>query len=92
MKITSNTPEFRPKRWISSDGKFQKNEAFIGFSMGPRVCLGESLARSELFLFLASIIQRFTFRMVDPNNPPSLEGKQGITFSPRMFDVIIDSR
>ena len=91
-KYFKDPKEFRPERWIGSDGKFQKNEAFIGFSMGPRVCLGESLAKSELFLFLASILQRFNFRMVDPNNPPSLEGKQGITFSPRKFDVIIESR
>ena len=91
-KYFKDPKEFRPERWIGSDGKFQKNEAFIGFSMGPRVCLGESLARSELFLFLTSILQRFTFRMVDPNNPPSLVGKQGLSFSPRMFDVIIESR
>ena len=90
-KHFKNPEQFQPERWIGSNGKILKNEALIAFGMGPRVCIGESLARSEMFLFLTSMLQRFSFRMPDPNNPPSLEGKQGITLTPRKFDVIIES-
>ena len=87
-----NPTEFQPERFIGPDGNFQKHDAFIAFGLGPRNCMGEALARSEMFLFLTAMLQRFTFKMVDPENPPTLEGKQGVSFAPRMFDVIIESR
>ncbi|MEQ2246469.1 Cytochrome P450 2K6 [Ilyodon furcidens] len=43
------------------EGKFIKRDAFLPFSAGRRVCLGESLAKMELFLFFTSLIQRFQF-------------------------------
>ena len=33
--------------------------SFVGFGSGPRVCPGELLARSRIFLFLANILQKF---------------------------------
>ena len=91
-KYWDNPEEFRPERWIGPDGKFQKKEGFAVFSVGPRVCLGEILARSELFLFFTAMLQKFDFHPVDPKNPPSLEATLGITLSPVNFDVIVKPR
>jgi cytochrome P450 len=43
--------EFRPERFISADGAVKKDDHLIPFSVGKRQCLGETLAKVELFLF-----------------------------------------
>ena len=53
------------------------------------MCIGDSLAKMELFLFMTSLLQRFEFRMPDADNPPSTEGTQGITRFPLKYELIV---
>lgn len=54
--------QFRLEHFLDEQGNFaSQKEGFLPFGTGRRSCLGESLARMELFLFSSALLQNFTF-------------------------------
>ncbi|XP_059152561.1 cytochrome P450 2D15-like [Physella acuta] len=86
-KIWGDPENFRPERFLDEQGNLIKREELIPFSIGRRICLGESLAKMELFLFLSSMFQRFEFLPADPNHCLSRKDVFGGAVSPAPFDV-----
>ncbi|EFP03666.1 hypothetical protein CRE_19161 [Caenorhabditis remanei] len=56
--------KFKPERYLQKDGKTMDKavlEKTIPFSIGKRNCVGEGLARMELFLIFSALIQKYEF-------------------------------
>ncbi|XP_028460573.1 cytochrome P450 2K1-like [Perca flavescens] len=69
---------FYPAHFLDKDGKFVKRDAFMPFSAGRRICPGESLARTELFIFFTTLLQHFRF------TPPPGVSEDELDLTPRV--------
>jgi cytochrome P450 len=80
--------EFHPERWIDADtgkpnntGGVRSNYCNLTFLHGPRSCIGEKFARSELRALIAVFCGRFQVEMADPLEVPQSAG--AITTKPK---------
>ena len=86
----SKPEDFEPERFLDKQEKDSK-PSFLPFAAGKRVCLGEQLAKMELFLFLGCLLKTFRFEKLE-NSTLDLEGKFGATLAPKAFKVRVVSR
>lgn len=57
------------------------------FGVGRRMCLGDVLAKMEMFMFFSCIMHQFDLQTEEGIEPPSLEGIVGATIAPQSFRV-----
>jgi len=91
-KIFNNAAEFRPERFLSKDGQTLDKDMVdnvIAFSLGKRQCLGESLARMELFMIFATLMQKFEFRVPSGKEKPSLKPIFAATAMTQPYECVI---
>ena len=82
--------EFRPERWAGDLLKRLPRFAYFPFGGGPRQCIGNSFATMEAALILATIAQRYRFRVVEGHPVVPLAS---ITLRPRHgIRVVLEKR
>ncbi|GAB6023743.1 hypothetical protein CHUAL_008499 [Chamberlinius hualienensis] len=82
QKLWGDPENFRPERFIGSNGECFKPEYLLPFSIGKRACAGEPLAKMELFLFFVSLIQHFTF-LPSKESKMNFESVPGLVVKPK---------
>nr|XP_054773157.1 cytochrome P450 2U1-like [Lytechinus pictus] len=90
--IWSDPDIFRPERFLNERGDCTKPDALIPFSIGKRVCIGEAIARKELFLFFSTLLHRFKFSIPADSRPPSLQGRLGLVYDTEDYITCASSR
>ncbi|XP_041610748.1 cytochrome P450 2D15 isoform X2 [Vulpes lagopus] len=91
-KVWKKPFRFYPEHFLDAQGHFVKQEAFMPFSAGRRVCLGEPLARMELFLFFTCLLQRFSFSVPAGQPQPSDHGVFTFLKVPAPFQLCVEPR
>ncbi|XP_015242723.1 PREDICTED: cytochrome P450 2F2-like [Cyprinodon variegatus] len=84
--------EFNPENFLNEQGEFVKPEAFMPFSAGPRMCLGEGLARMELFLIMVTLLKKFKFIWPEDAGEPDFTPVYGVTLTPKPYHMKVQLR
>ncbi|XP_005080049.1 cytochrome P450 2W1 [Mesocricetus auratus] len=83
-KTQWETPsQFNPHHFLDANGHFVKRGAFLPFSTGRRVCVGKSLATTELFLLFAGLLQRYHLLPPPGLSPADLDLRPAPAFTMR---------
>ncbi|CAL8148565.1 unnamed protein product [Orchesella dallaii] len=85
---------FRPERFLKKDMTINSELAnkLVHFGGGKRVCLGQNLAESTIFVYFANILSKFQLVKVAGDPEPTTVPEQGMSYSPQPFRVIFKSR
>lgn len=84
---------FLPERFLDADGKLgPKPKSWLPFSAGKRVCLGETVAKPELLLTFAALMQRFTWRVSEGVTIDLSPIGSSFILTPKMYDFIVEKR
>ncbi|NXF78127.1 CP2J6 protein, partial [Sclerurus mexicanus] len=82
------TPDqFNPGHFLDKDGNFVNREAFLPFAIGQRVCIGELLAKMELFIVFSTLLQAFRFTLPEGVKEVNTKFVFGATMKPPPYQL-----
>nr|AIU94229.1 cytochrome P450 1A5 [Lonchura striata] len=67
-KLWKDPESFNPERFLSADGtrvNKEDGEKVLVFGLGRRRCIGENIARGQVFLFLVTLLQQLEFSVCE---------------------------
>ncbi|CAI5776011.1 cytochrome P450 2J5-like [Podarcis lilfordi] len=77
------TPEeFNPHHFLDKDGNFRSREEYLPFGAGARACVGEQMAKMEIFIFLTTLLRAFRFQLPEGVKELNKRPVLGLTLHP----------
>uniref|UniRef100_UPI00398F6317 steroid 21-hydroxylase n=1 Tax=Pristiophorus japonicus TaxID=55135 RepID=UPI00398F6317 len=78
---------FRPERFLEAADTENRMQNLVPFGAGMRTCLGETVARVELFAFIAHLLKDFHFLPAKVGECPDLHKQHGILLKVKPYRV-----
>lgn len=90
-----NPWKFSPGRFLDNEGKLvppqhPSRKRLMPFGAGRRVCLGETLAKNRLYLYVLALVKRYEFKPSDIEEIPDMDPRSysmGLVLHPKPFNV-----
>lgn len=90
-----NPKVFDPSRFLDEDGKFVNvagEKSFLPFGAGRRVCVGEALAKQELFVIISRLLHQFKIELCPGSPPLEMVGELGLVHAPKPYKICFKKR
>ncbi|KYN38874.1 hypothetical protein ALC56_06873 [Trachymyrmex septentrionalis] len=85
--------DFRPERYLDNDGNIITPDKYFPFGIGRHHCMGETLARSNIFIITATLLQAFSFSVVPGEPRPTTQDfVDGVTAGPKPYRALVSLR
>ncbi|KAJ4351113.1 uncharacterized protein N0V89_006452 [Didymosphaeria variabile] len=81
---------FLPERWLDKDAHTDMNAALTPFSIGPRNCLGQNLARAEIYLAISKVFRRLHLTLNPSMTEADMEMNDRFNVVPRARKLLLD--
>uniref|UniRef100_UPI00398F5DBE cytochrome P450 1D1 n=1 Tax=Pristiophorus japonicus TaxID=55135 RepID=UPI00398F5DBE len=91
--LWKNAESFIPERFLDDSGQLKKDsiDKVMIFGMGKRRCLGDSLARVEIFIFLTTLLHQLKIEKL-PDEILDLSPNYGLTMKPSCYKINVSPR
>uniref|UniRef100_A0A8C3RXZ0 Cytochrome P450 1A n=1 Tax=Chelydra serpentina TaxID=8475 RepID=A0A8C3RXZ0_CHESE len=91
--LWENADLFRPERFLNENGELDKSlaEKVLIFGMGIRKCLGEDIARNEIFIILTTILQQLKLEKC-LQDQLDLTPVYGLSMKPKPYQIQVALR
>lgn len=91
-RFIKNPRSFDPENFLDADGKLSLPDKYLPFGIGKHRCIGDVLAKGNLFLLCTTLVQNFYFNVPDGHPLPSDIPLEGATPSVSDYEAIIIPR
>lgn len=90
-RLFPSPDEFLPDRWLKDgDDVKDMNNALTPFSLGPRNCIGQNLARAELYLATSKVFRKLRFTLNETMTEWDMEMEDRFNIAPKGRRCLVD--
>ena len=90
QSVCSDPLSYIPERWLGQPPSSSLEKALTPFSLGPRNCIGQNLARTELLMVVSAIFRHLDLRLNSEMQEGDMEMEDRLVGFPKGKKLLLD--